>query len=180
MYSKWRKRLVTMIVSLMFIASSLTVLAAVQGSKENPLVTLGYLTDVFSKTILQQTEQKILEGKATFEKKLDDKIAAYRTELNHSNGAEGNSASAVFSVVDLASGQTLTGSVGCEIMLRVGSAQCVSPSSPGLIDSTSGTVLENGASLAKNHLYMITIEGRSIKSVGGAVKLMVQGSYTIK
>lgn len=180
MYPKWRKRMAAFIASLMFIASSLTVFAAVQGSKENPLVTLSYLKDVFSKTILQETDQKILQNKTTYEKKLDDKIAAYREEMKNLSGSGGSSSSAAFSVVDLASGQTLTGSVGCEMMLRVGNAQCVSASSPGLIDATSGSVLENGVSLAKNHLYMVTIDGRSVRAVGGSVKLMVQGSYTLK
>ncbi|MDF2838589.1 MAG: hypothetical protein K0S60_292 [Evtepia sp.] len=178
MYPKWRKRLATLIAGLMFIASSLSVLAAVQGSKENPLITLSYLTDVFSKTVVQETDQRILQDKTTYEKKLDDKIASYRTELNSQSGSGGTAG--VFSVVDLASGQMLTGSIGCEIMLRVGSAQCVSTGSPGLIDATSGTVLENNTSLVKNHLYMVTVEGRSVKAVGGAVKLMVQGSYSVK
>lgn len=180
MYPKWRKRLAALVAGLMFIASSLSVLAAVQGSKENPLITLSYLKDVFSKTILQETDTKILQDKASFEKKLDDKISAYRMEMNNQGNTGGNSGSGVFSVVDVASGQTLTGSVGCQIMLRIGSAQCVSAGSPGLIDATLGSVLEDGMSLVKNHLYMVSIEGRSVRAVGGAVKLMVQGSYTIK
>ena len=32
----------------------------------------------------------------------------------------------------------LVGDIGCEVMLRVGSAACVSPSTPGLIDETTG------------------------------------------
>jgi hypothetical protein len=169
-----------LIGGLMFIASSLSVLAAVQGSKDNPLVTLGYLNDVFSNTILKTTNEKILQDQVTYEKKLDDKIIAYRAELSNQSGSGENSASALFSLVELASGQTLIGSVGCEMMLRVGSAQCVSSESPGLIDVTSGAVLENGQNLVKNHLYMVTIEGRSVKALGGTVKLMVQGSYQIQ
>ena len=49
--------------------------------------------------------------------------------------------SAVFQVVTLSSGQTLTGDIGCEVMLRVGTATCVSPSTPGLIDETTAGTL---------------------------------------
>ena len=32
----------------------------------------------------------------------------------------------------------------------------------------------------KNHLYMMTIEGRGVKAGSGTVKVLVRGSYTIK
>ena len=83
-------------------------------------------------------------------------------------------------MVTIPAGKTLTGDIGCEVMLRVGSASCVSPSSPGLIDETTGGTLENGKALVKNHLYMMTIEGRGVKAGGSAVKVLVRGSYTVK
>lgn len=64
----------------------------------------------------------------------------------------------------LTSGQVLTGDIGCEVMLRVGTAVCVSPSSPGLIDETAATALNNGSALVQNHLYMMTIEGRGVRA----------------
>jgi len=179
MKERWRKRAAALVAGLMFFASSLSVLAAVQGSQDNPLVTLSYLKDVFTKTMLQETDQKIATAKTTYEKNLDDKIAAFTKEMQSLSGS-GSSGSSVFTVVDLQSGQALTGSVGCELMLRVGSAQCVSQASPGLIDATSGGILENGNALAKNHLYLVSIDGRSVKAVGGTVKLLVRGSYTIQ
>lgn len=178
----WRKRLAACIVCLMFVGGSLTVLAAVQGSQENPLVTLGYLKDVFTKSMLQEADKKISESKSDYEKKLDSKVTAYTEEMKKLQASGGGSSAggAVFSVVDLSAGQTLVGSVGCEVMLRVGSAVCLSPASPGLVDSTTGGTLEGGQALEQNHLYMMTIEGRSVKAEGGAVKLLVRGSYTIQ
>lgn len=67
-------------------------------------------------------------------------------------------------MVTLTSGQVLTGDIGCEVMLRVGTAVCVSPSSPGLIDETAATALNNGSALVQNHLYMMTIEGRGVRA----------------
>lgn len=178
----WRKRLVAGIACLMVAGGSLTVLAAVQGSQDNPLVTLGYLKDVFTKSMLQEADKKISESKSEYEKKLDSKVTAYTEEMKklQASGGGNSSSGAVFSVVDLAAGQAMVGSVGCEVMLRVGSAVCVSPGSPGLIDSTAGTTLEGGKALEQNHLYMMTIEGRSVKAQGSAVKILVRGSYTIQ
>jgi hypothetical protein len=65
-------------------------------------------------------------------------------------------------------------------MLRVGSASCVAPSSPGLIDETDGTTLESGKGLVKNHLYMMTIDERGVKATAETVKLLVRGSYSIR
>ena len=83
-------------------------------------------------------------------------------------------------MVTIPAGKTLVGDIGCEVMLRVGSAACVSPSTPGLIDETTGGTLENGKTLVKNHLYMMTIEGRGVKAGSGTVKVLVRGNYTIQ
>ena len=80
-----------------------------------------------------------------------------------------------FVLVTMSKGQTLKGQVGTEVMLRVGTAS----SAPGLIDTSSASTLDNGAALAKNHLYMMTIEERGVKATAGTVKLLVRGSYTV-
>ena len=79
----------------------------------------------------------------------------------------------------IAARNALTGDIGCEVMLRVGTAVCVSPSSPGLIDETAATALNNGSALVQNHLYMMTIEGRGVRATAGTTKLLVRGSYTV-
>ena len=65
-------------------------------------------------------------------------------------------------------------------MLRVGTANCVSPSSPGLIDETDASILESGKALTKNHLYMMTIDERGVKATAATTKLLVRGGYTIR
>lgn len=130
-------------------------LAAEAGSDRDPLVTLSYLNDTFFGEIMGRVDQKIAE----------------RT------GQAGDSAS--FTVVTLSEGQALTGDIGCEVMLRVGSAVCVSPSDPGLIDETAGTTLAGGGALVQNHLYMMTIEGRAVRATAGTTKVLARGSYTV-
>lgn len=130
-------------------------LAAEAGSDRDPLVTLSYLNDTFFGEIMGRVDQKIAE----------------RT------GQAGDSAS--FTVVTMSEGQALTGDIGCEVMLRVGSAVCVSPSDPGLIDETAGTTLAGGGALVQNHLYMMTIEGRGVRATAGTTKVLARGSYTV-
>ena len=57
----------------------------------------------------------------------------------------------------MTSGQTMALEVGCEVLLRVGSATVQSNTSPALIDISTGGTVNSGASLTKNHLYMATI-----------------------
>ena len=131
-------------------ALNVTITAAAEaGSSDDPLVTLSYLNETFMDSIMERVDQKIA------------------------------SAASNFTVVTLTSGQVLTGDIGCEVMLRVGTAVCVSPSSPGLIDETAATALNNGSALVQNHLYMMTIEGRGVRATAGTTKLLVRGSYTV-
>ena len=138
-----------------------TALAAEAGSSGDPLVTLSYLNDTFFNNIMQRVDQKIAE----------------RTGQALPGGTSSSAAS--FVVVTLNEGQTLTGGIGCEVMLRVGSAVCVSPSDPGLIDEPTAATLANGGALVQNHLYMMTIEGRGVRATAATTKLLVRGAYTV-
>lgn len=155
---RWLLRAVVLLVlsaGLMTTAS----LAAEAGSSGDPLVTLSYLNDTFFNSIMQRVDQRIAE----------------RT----GQAVPGGTSSASFTVVTLSEGQTLTGDIGCEVMLRVGGAVCVSPSDPGLIDETTAATLANGGALAQNHLYMMTIEGRGVRATAATTKVLARGSYTV-
>ncbi len=162
--NRWVLRMMVLLVICG--ALNMTVsLAAEAGSSGDPLVTLSYLNDTFMSTIMQNVDQK---------------IAARNSQLAQSGGLlPSGGTGAVFSVVTLSSGQTLTGDIGCEVMLRVGTAVCAASSSPGLIDETTAGTLNNGGALAQNHLYMMTIENRGVRATAATTKLLVRGSYTI-
>ena len=163
MKNKWALRLAALML-ISCLAMSGVSLAVEPGSASDPLVTLSYLNETFLGQIMTQVDQK---------------IAARNSQLLQQSGGTGSTSSAEFTVVTLSSGQTLTGDIGCEVMLRIGSASCVSPSNPGLIDETTAAALNNGGALAVNHLYMMTIEGRGVKAGAATTKLLVRGSYTI-
>ena len=162
--NRWFLRAVVLL-ALSGILSTTVSLAAEVGSEGDPLVTLSYLNDTFLNTILT---------------KVDQKIAARNSQIAQQLGGQSTSGTAAtFAVVTLSKGQVLTGDIGCEVMLRVGTASCVSPSSPGLIDESAAVTLNNGGALVQNHLYMMTIEGRGVKATAATTKLLVRGTYTI-
>lgn len=164
--NRWLVRI--LVVLLLSGLLSLTVTAAAGvGTDDDPLVTLSYLKETFMDDIM---------------KKVDEKIAGRNKQIAQQLGGQvssGENVASTFTVVTLSNGQVLTGDIGCEVLLRVGTAVCMSPSSPGLIDQSSASVLNNNGALVQNHLYMMTIEGRGVKATAGTTKLMVRGGYTI-
>ena len=164
--NRWLVRI--LVAALLSGLLSLTVTAAAGvGTDDDPLVTLSYLKETFMDDIM---------------KKVDEKIAGRNKQIAQQLGGQvssGENVASTFTVVTLSNGQVLTGDIGCEVLLRVGTAVCVSPSSPGLIDQSSASVLNNNGALVQNHLYMMTIEGRGVKATAGTTKLMVRGGYTI-
>ena len=158
--NRWLLRAVVLVLFCGVMTTTVS-LAAEAGSSGDPLVTLSYLNETFMDSIMDR---------------VDEKIAQRNSQLSGQTGVGGTAAD-TFTVVTLSNGHT--GGIGCEVMLRVGTAMCVSPSSPGLIDESSAATLNNSGALVTNHLYMMTIEGRGVKATAATVKLLVRGSYTI-
>ena len=158
--NRWLLRAVVLVLFCGIMTTSVS-LAAEAGSSDDPLVTLSYLNETFMDSIMSRVDEKI-------------------AQRNSQGQAGAGTAADTFTVVTLSNGQTLTGGIGCEVMLRVGTAVCVSPSSPGLIDESAAATLNNSGALATNHLYMMTIEGRGVKAGASAVKVLVRGNYTIR
>ena len=143
--------------------------AASVGGANDPLVTLSYLTNTYSKQVQAMVDQTV-----------DDRQAEMEQALAKVLGQGGSDSGNVFTVVTLSKGQALVGDVGCEVMLRVGTATCGTTDSVGLIDTTSGANLGNGKALETNHLYMVTISTRSVTATSNTVKVLVRGPYTIR
>ena len=164
--NRWFLRMLgLMLVSALLMTAAL---ATTPGTNDDPLVTLSYLKEVFAKDMLSDVDEKIDQRNAQIIQELSGQMS----------GGEAGSAD-TFAVVTLTKGQVLTGDIGCEVMLRIGTASRVTPSNPGLIDETTAETLSNGKALVVNHLYMMTIEGRGVKATADTTKLMVRGTYTI-
>lgn len=178
-HGKWLPRLAagTLVTAALL---GVALAAGQQGTQNDPLVSLSYLNQKATPSILEQVNAKVTEQSQTLTNQFNDLIKSYTGQMEDKlNAAAGGDAqSAAFSVVDVAAGQKLTAGIGCEIMLRVGSAVCFTDTPPGFIDMTGGGTLENGQALVKNHLYMATIAGRGF-TAQDAVKVMVRGEYTV-
>ena len=145
--NRWGVRAAVLLLCSM--AAMLTFSAAAEaGSQGDPLVTLSYLNETFLPKILAQA-----------------------------GGTGSAGPSAGFTVVDLDKGKSLTLSAGSEALLRGGTAVCGASSAPGLIDETDAGSIDNGGALVKNHLYLATVDGRTVKATSDGVKLLVRGAY---
>ena len=165
--NRWCLRLIVLLV-ISGIVNLTAALAVEVGSSEDPLVTLSYLNEVFLQDVMAKVDQKISQRNQDIVKEMGGQV---------SDGGMGSTDT--FTVVTLTKGQVLIGDIGCEVMLRVGTAECVSSSAPGLINQTSGEVLNNGGVLVKNHMYMMTIEGRGVKATADTTKVLARGTYII-
>ena len=135
------------------------------------MVTLSYLTQTVQPDILRQVEERANTRQA-------DLMTQFEHRLDQLQGGTGGSAA--YTLVTLSSGDRLELEVGCELMLRVGSAAVNSATEPALIDMTTGGTLANAGSLVQNHLYMATIPDRTVTASAGTVKLLVRGGYSIR
>ncbi|MEA4893768.1 MAG: hypothetical protein VB064_00730 [Oscillospiraceae bacterium] len=130
------------------------------GTQADPLVAKSYLDQTVTPNLQAQFQAKLDEQVQLMEQQ----ITSTTTGLN-------------FKAVSLSSGQTLTGSVGCEIILRSGTADC--SGSAGLSDVTDGKLISVGSALTANHLCMVGTDGDGVKA-GSSVTLLVRGGYSIK
>lgn len=152
---------------------------AAGGDSTDPLVTLSYLTNIFTPQVERKVAETVDQKEAALRTEVNSAIAQWEAELNKEESEE-DTVNANFTVVTLSKGQVLTGKIGCEVMLRVGTATCVTDEAPGLIDCTDASILNHGKSLVKNHLYMVTIETRGVKATADTVKVLVRGEYTVQ
>ena len=87
-----------------------------------------------------------------------------------------------FVLLTLSNGQTVTGNVGTELILRFGSAGAYAYDSAdtALVDTTSGAAVTGGTALAENHLYMVTIDGNGFTAAGDNTRVLISGAYTVQ
>ena len=140
------------------------------GLQDDPLVTLGYLTNIFRPQVMEDVRQAEQEAAQKFESRVAELES--QLDLSRSDSTE------VFSVVTLTEGQTLICSVGTEIMLRTGSANAFGDD-PALVDCTSGAELPSGDALTANHMYLVTVENNGLTVVSDTASVLVRGRHSV-
>ncbi|MDR0292613.1 MAG: hypothetical protein LBH95_00470 [Oscillospiraceae bacterium] len=195
-----------------FILTALVVgffaLAADFGGKENPLVTLDYLTSLYPQietTIENTVREKVDVQIQGIEEQIrqaverinemspggsspdlsgmlndEDFINRVAAEVAAQIGASaGGGLDATSQRVVVDTGKTLHLPLGSSVMLRLGTGTVVASNAPGLIDTTTAQPLDNGGVLTANHMYTVTMEaGRDIKC-SSTMTVFIWGPYTI-
>lgn len=89
---------------------------------------------------------------------------------------------ATFILVNATRGAFLEGGAGTEIILRSGTATAVGVgTSSGLVNITTGTNLDNGAALARNHLLLVPrADGRGARVTSATAIFLVRGPHQLQ
>ena len=146
--------------------------------------------------MIENIAEKYSVGALLYSPALNGKVAdavidktggSYLTPSTPSTGSSGEDeipvapstgSSSLFQTVRFTNGTTVTGTVGTEILWRIGTATCVASGNPGLIDVTTGEAIASGDQLRANHLYIISMaEGRGFKCTSDVV-ILIKGPYT--
>jgi len=86
--------------------------------------------------------------------------------------------------VNVPANTTIVGPIGMEVVLRQGSAVAVGATNPAMVDLTSGDVLNDGAALQQNHLYLVTIPASGTPTNGfrsgpDGATVFIRGHYSV-
>ena len=136
------KSILTKIITVLAVVLIVSTVAFAQNdeysSSSDPLVTLSYIND----TLKPQLKNAIID---------ELKSSGFQLPSSETAGSE-------YVVEHLKSGEQLIAKASCEIILRSGEANVVSPfieEALGLSDMTSGKEITNGQALHKNHYTLI-------------------------
>ena len=170
-------------ISLVLVLALLTLgggaALASAGGANDPLVTLSYLQQKFLPQLLQKVGEQTASRQTALSKDLSDQIEKYKQESGGGSGGGTGTGDGGYTLLALTTGKTVHLDVGCEILLRVGSARINANTSPALIDLSTGGTINNGASLTKNHLYMATIPDRTLSPTAQDTKILIRGGYSV-
>jgi hypothetical protein len=178
---KLKKKILIMlgvIVAVAFISGASILAATTFGTTNDPLVTLSYLTVKLKPQIMEDFNASVSAAEASLQPSLDAQISTFKSEIDAKLTDTSQHEAVGFSVITLNKGQTVTCSIGTEVLLRLGTASAVG-SAPALVDSTAGTTLASAGALEANHMYMVSIQGNGFKATAATVKVLIRGTYTI-
>jgi len=177
------KNIILFIVVLLVMSAFAATAFYAAGSSDDPLVPRSYVDQRFNELnsmiaaiTANQPPQAPQAGANLVER--DAVVAEVLTIIDQIYGqldASGNA----YQPVSVPGGSTLFGAEGTEIILRSGRAAARVPGQNGIIDSTAGLDLMNGAEISQNHNLIIPREdGRGVTALTDAW-FIVRGEYTI-
>lgn len=177
MKRKWKiAAAVVCVLALVTVAYAATSGSA--GSQSDPLITLSYLTNVFTPKVEDTVEQAVAGQQAENEAALDSAISEWDSKVQQAISQAGVSGSggAAYKTVTLNEGQTLHAGEGCEVLLRSGAVTWTAEGVT-MLDTTSGGELSTNQKLAANHLY-VTLGTGDISVAGSSQSSETTGTIT--
>lgn len=151
--------------------------SAVGGDQNDPLVTLSYLTNVFTESVLEKVDEQIAANELELTDSISSAIDDYSAQMEYAL-SQGVAESASFVSVTVTKGKLVYPAAGTEILLSSGKAAVAGGKSPVLLDTTAGSSLNAKGNLQANHLYVVAQEEASISISQDAV-LLIRGSYDV-
>lgn len=149
-----------MLCALALTFGSVGVLAATQGSQEDPLLTLSYLEKVLRPQLDKEVQTAVTQGEAALEKKFSDAAADYEDQVAKALADAGAS----FKTRTLAKGESFTPGAGRELLCVSGSLTALG----SLSDTTTGQSVSAGQALEPGHLYITTADNAGCAATGAA------------
>lgn len=150
-----------MLCALTLTVGGVTALAAVQGSQEDPLITLSYLESVLRPQLEKEVDKAVKDNEKALTDKLDAAIAGYEAKLDETVAA---APGATFQTKKLSRGDSFTPGEGREVLVVSGSLTAVGK----LTDTTAGKSVSAGETLEVGHLYVTTSDSAGCRASGSA------------
>ena len=152
-----------LLITVCLLISALMVTALAAGSSDDSLVSLSYLTDVFTKSVDQKVEEKLDASDALL------------------SGGTAETASAIskdWAEARLKFQDVLLGTTGTSVMVLAGSVEVSFPSGT-VVDVTTGTAVASGTALLANHRYMVAEDTSALFQITSKTAVVdYQGTYS--
>lgn len=138
--------------------------AAAAGDAGDPLISLSYLTGIFTDSVDQKVEEKLDQSDAQI--------------LQGETGQSAVSTAAFWTESRLKNQDVLLGTTGTSVMLLAGSAQLSFPTGT-VVDVTTGSAVPSGTSLTCNHRYLVAEDTSALFIITSKTAVVdYQGNYT--
>ncbi len=182
------KKKLTLLLSIL-VGTILTFAAVISTSAftdSDPLVTLGYLEQVFKPAMKQEIVDEVSETVSAAVSYVQSQPAVeVSADVNEAASDDGQTdkASSSYTLIELSMGQTVLANSICEFIVRPGSkVAAVSPfPEQGIADITNGIEVLNGEMISINAYCLIPRggDGRRMTVMSEKAYIMIRGDYTI-
>lgn len=174
------KKKLTVVISLIsaLLLTAFAVMTTSAYTDSDPLITLGYLEQIFAPNLKQQIISEI-QAQPSVPEASDTSPAPTEADSAVSSDAGSNS----YTLLELSLGQTVYADSICEFIVRPGSkVAAVSPfPAQGIADITNGIEVLSGEMISINAYCLIPRgnDGRGITVLSEKAYVMIRGEYTI-